>query len=64
MFSIYFKFLTLQIQLEPQLCGTNRETDAAVLSLNERFFSLSADSFVQLRFLLFPRLLIRPPALP
>lgn len=40
MFSIYFKFPTLQIQSEPQLCGTNRETDAAVLSLNESFFSL------------------------
>lgn len=40
------------------------KTDAAVLSRNESSFSLSAESFVQLRFLLLPRLLIRPPALP
>lgn len=36
---------------------------AAVLSLNESFSSLRAP-FVQLGFLLFPGLLIRPPALP
>lgn len=51
----------------PQLHGTNSKNRCCSLISKWELLlslSLSAESFVQLRFLLLPKLLIRPPALP